>query len=294
MSQARVTTGGPGPNADAIVAWDTLLFDKWVRFRHVVHNGLGAHGPAAFDRLGSIAKQRVLDLGCGFGDSTQELAKRVGPDGEVVGVDCARRFIESAAAEARDAQVDNARFGVRDVQTDDLGGPFDLAFSRFGTMFFASPVQALKNIRSSLRDSGTLCLVVWRKREDNPCFHTAEIIVKKMVTIPAETDAPTCGPGPFSMSGADLVSDQLIKAGFKKITFVRNDLDIMIGRDVDDAIEFALAIGPAGEDLRLSGEDGEKKKPQIVDALRDGLAPFVRPDGSVYAPSSTWIITAAC
>lgn len=283
---------GNTPNAEAIEAWDTVLFDKFCRFREVLTTGLGMHGTAALDRLGPLEGKRVLDLGCGFGDTTQELARRAGPSGEAVGVDAARRFIERAAAEAREASVTNARFEVRDVETDALGGPYDVAFSRMGVMFFANPVQALRNVRSALNPGGRLCVVVWRKREDNPWIHAAEIVVKKLVVVPEATDAPTCGPGPFSMSGADLVSDQLVRAGFERISFERYDADIMIGRDLDDAIEFALALGPAGEVIRLAGEAGEKKKPEVVAALRETLGAFVKPDG-VRAPASTWIITAS-
>jgi hypothetical protein len=80
-------------------------------------------------------------------------------------------------------------------------------------------------------------------------------------------------------------------AGFDRITFERYDCDICIGRDLNDAIEFAMALGPAGEIIRLAGEEGEKRKPQVVAALKETLAPYVRPDG-VWGPSSTWFITA--
>ena len=100
-----------------------------------------------------------------------------------------------------------------------------------------------------------------------------------------------CGPGPFSMSGPDMVSTMLSGAGFTRIAFERHDCDICIGRDMDDAIDFAMALGPAGEAIRLAGGAGEKLRPTVVAALKETLAPFVRSDG-IWAPSSTWIITA--
>ena len=130
-------------NAEAIEAWNTVLFDKFVRFRHVVASGLGAHGDAVLERHPPRQGMRVLDVGCGFGDTTRQLAQKVGADGEVVGVDCAERFIQAAQREAAEAGTRNVRFFVADVQLDDLGGPYDQAFSRFGTMFFANPVAAL-------------------------------------------------------------------------------------------------------------------------------------------------------
>ena len=278
-------------NDEAIEAWNTVLFDKFVRFRHIVASGLGSHGDAVIARHAPPAGARVLDLGCGFGDTTQQLAQKVGPRGEVVGVDCAERFIQAAQREASEAGVRNVRFFTADVQTDDLQGPYDQAFSRFGTMFFSSPVAALRNVRRSLKPGGLLSIVCWRKREDNEFMHAAELQVRAIVPEPEETDEPTCGPGPFSMAGPDMVSDQLRAAGFGRPTFERFDTDIQIGNDLEDAIQFAMALGPAGEVLRLAGAEAERLMPEVLAALNEALSPFVRKDG-VFAHSSSWIITA--
>jgi hypothetical protein len=88
-----------------------------------------------------------------------------------------------------------------------------------------------------------------------------------------------------------MVSTMLRGAGFERIAFERFDCDICIGRDMTDAIEFAMALGPAGEIIRLAGAEGEKRKPQVVAALGEALAPYARADG-VWAPSSTWFVSA--
>jgi len=106
-----------------------------------------------------------------------------------------------------------------------------------------------------------------------------------------DTDQVHCGPGPFSMSGPDLVSTMLRSAGYDRITFERFDADICIGKDVAEAVEFAMALGPAGELIRLSGELGQQRKPEVMFALREALSPYLRTDG-VWAPSSTWFVTA--
>jgi hypothetical protein len=93
------------------------------------------------------------------------------------------------------------------------------------------------------------------------------------------------------MAGPDMVSTMLRSAGYGGITFERFDADICIGRDVDEAIEFAMALGPAGEIIRLAGEQGEKRKKDVAAALRDTLSPYAR-DTGVWAPSSTWFINA--
>jgi SAM-dependent methyltransferase len=283
---------GPGVNAEAISAWDGPLFDTFVKFREVFTTGLGAHGNAALELVPPQPGQRVLDVGCGFGDATQQIAELVGPEGEAVGVDAAARFIEIATREAEEAGAGNTHFLVADVQTDPLGGPYDMAFSRMGTMFFISPVAALRNVRQSLVPGAPFVSVVWRRREDNHWLFRAQQIVEGIVQKPEEHDEPTCGPGPFSMANADTVTDQMVYAGFEDISLRRCDIDIMAGKDADEAIEMVMSIGPAGEILRLQGDRAAHLHGEVRDALREGLSEFVREDGSVWAPASTWIVSA--
>ena len=221
-------------NDTVIAAWNGVLFDKFSRLKHLLTEGLSVHSDAALARRAHPEGARVLDVGCGFGDCTRRIANDVGPRGTAVGVDCARNFVEAAAQDARQAGVGNVAFFEADVQADDLRGPYDHAFSRFGTMFFALPGAALRNIRRALDPGGTLTMVVWRRREDNPWLHEAEVRVREIVPVVAheDTDQVHCGSGPFSMAGPDTVS-----------------------------------------------------------ALRETLAPYARDDG-VWAPSSTWIVTA--
>lgn len=280
-------------NAIVVEAWNTVLFDKFTRFKHLLIDGLAGHSNAVLDRRPYGEGMRVLDVGCGFGDSTLRIARAVGPRGEAVGVDCADNFIRAAEGEARAAGVGNARFLRADVQTDDLGGPYDHAFARFGTMFFNAPGAAMRNIRKALKPGGVFTQIVWRKREENPWLHEAELRVREIVPVVSHEDTKEvhCGPGPFSMSGPDLVSGMLKSAGYEGIAFERFDADICIGRNLDEAIEFAMALGPAGEIIRLAAEEGQKRKPQVVAALRETLARYERPDG-VWGPSSTWFVTA--
>jgi SAM-dependent methyltransferase len=282
---------GEGTNDSATAAWNGVLFDKFVRFRNTLTTGFTRHSDAALERFLLGAGTRVLDVGCGFGDVTAAIARRVGPAGRAFGVDVADRFVEASREDARKAGRVNTEFFRADVQTDRLGGPYDAVFSRFGTMFFASPVAALRNLRSVLAPGGRLCLVVWRKREDNAWVHVAERIVRDLVEEPEETSEPTCGPGPFSMSSADVTSDQLTRAGFRRVSFERHDAPVTIGRDLDDAIEFALALGPAGEVMRLAGVEAEKQRPLVIAALKRALTPYATSEGIVM-PSSTWIVTA--
>ena len=286
------TRWGAGANAEAIAAWDGPLYERFVRFRHIVTTGLGAHGEEALRLYPPRPGDRVLDIGCGFGDTTQRIAELVGDAGEAVGVDAAERFIETAQAEAAAAGVANARFLVADVQSTAFDGVYEMAFSRMGTMFFANPVAALRNVRATLVPGGRLAMVVWRRREDNAWLYRAQQIVEGIVERPEEYEQPTCGPGPFSMAGADTTSDVLLHAGFTDIAFHRCDIPILAGRDLDEAIDLVMSMGPAGEILRLLGDRAAHLHGTVHAALRDGLGEFVT-DAGVVAPASTWIVAAS-
>lgn len=278
-------------NAETTAAWDGPLFDRFLTYQHIFTDGLGQHGERALELFPPEAGMHVLDIGCGFGDTTQRIAGIVGEDGRATGVDVAPRFIEFSKEDAEKAGVSNVDFAVADVQSDDLGGPYDQAFSRMGTMFFANPVAALRNVRSSLRPGARLAMVVWRQRIDNEWLYRAQTIVEQIVERPEEYDEPTCGPGPFSMAGADTVSDILLHSGFVDIELHRCELPILIGRDLDEAIDVVKALGPAGEILRLAGDRAAHLHPQVDEALREGMADFVAEDG-VWGGASTWIVSA--
>jgi ubiquinone/menaquinone biosynthesis C-methylase UbiE len=286
-----MSTVGPAANAEAIEAWDGPLFERFVRFREIVTTGLASHGEQALRLHPPRAGEHVLDIGCGFGDTTQQIAGLVGADGEAVGVDAAANFIQTARREADEAGVGNARFEVADVQQQVPGGPYDLAFSRFGTMFFANPVVALGNVRRALAPGGRLVMVVWRQRTDNDWLYRAQVIVEGIVARPEEYDEPTCGPGPFSMADADTVSDILRRAGYQEISFRRCDVPILIGRDLDEALEIVMALGPGGEILRLAGARATHLHERVREALRAGLGELRTADG-VRGDASTWIVSA--
>lgn len=279
-------------NVEAAEAWNGPLYEIWIKYRDLTAEGLRAHSENAISVLPPVEGDRVLDIGCGLGDTTARLAGIVGPGGSAHGVDVAERMIATAIEEARESGSANMTFAVQDVETQPFDRQFDYAFSRMGTMFFANPVAALRNVRLSLAPGGALNMVVWRRKLDNDMMHRAELVVAEYLEEPEDSDAPRCGPGPFSMANADTVTDVLMHAGWEDIRLTRQDLPYKIGNDLDQAVEFNMAIGPAAEVLRMWGERVDDIRPKIASDLRAALGEFVRDDGSVVAPASTWAITA--
>jgi SAM-dependent methyltransferase len=233
---------------------------------------------------------RVVDVGCGFGDTAILLARRVGPTGSVLGIDCCERFLEFGRKDAAAEGIDNVEFLEADVQTYPFEPEFDFCFSRFGTQFFENPVFALRNMRTSLKPGGTMTMIVWRTIDDNPWLGLPKQIVMGFLPPPGE-GARSCGPGPFSMADTEIVTKQLEIAGYTDIDFERIDAPLLVGRDPDEAVEFQLALGPAGEVYREAGEIAEERHDEIAAALKAELARYETPEG-VVMQSSSWKVTA--
>jgi ubiquinone/menaquinone biosynthesis C-methylase UbiE len=281
MDQAAVTP---------IEVWNEIIAPKYIRFRHILVDGLAAHGKTALAKKGPQRGERVLDIGCGLGDSTIHMGSMVGPEGRAVGIDCCDPFLEFGRKDAAAAKASNVSFENADAASKRFEPAFDFCFSRFGTMFFASPVAAMRNVRTSLRPGGRLLMVVWRTLDDNEWMALPKRIALKHLP-PPDDQAPNCGPGPFSMASRDVVTDILTAAGFTDIELERHDAKVLVGNTVDDAIDFQLAMGPAGEIVREAGPLGEAKRPAVVDELRESIAPFMT-DAGVVMVSSSWAVSA--
>jgi ubiquinone/menaquinone biosynthesis C-methylase UbiE len=279
-------------NNEAIAAWNGVLFDRWNQFRHTFGEGLSRFDDQALARHPPRPGERVLDVGCGLGDTSQRIAGLVGDRGAVLGIDAAPRFVEEAGSSAAAGGVTNVDFEVADVQAEVPGSGFDLAYSRMGTMFFDNPVPAMRNIRGALLPGGRLCMIVWRQKPDNELFHLAELITERYLDHPESTDELSCGLGPFSMANADTTSGILQSAGFEQVSLQRCDTSYKMGSNLDEAVAFTTAIGPAGELIRLNEERGEALRPKIEAEIRAELEPLLRPDG-VWGGASTWIVSAA-
>ena len=270
--------------------WNNILVPKFVRWRHILVGGLTLHSERIFPSLQVHEGDRVVDAGCGFGDTAIELARLVGPTGSVLAVDCCDGFLEYGRRDANAAGLRNVTFLEADVQTYPFKSVHDFCFSRFGTQFFENPVAGLRNMRTSLKPGGIMTMVVWRGIKDNPWLGHAKDIVLQFLPPPGE-NAQTCGPGPFSMADTGVVTKQLEIAGYRDIQFEQIDAQVFVGKDLDDAAAFQLAIGPAGEVYREAGKLAEQRGDEIANALKAELAKYQRPNG-LMMDSSSWKVTA--
>jgi len=270
--------------------WNDILVPKFTKYRHILVGGLTHHSEAILPTLPVSAGDKAVDVGCGFGDTAIELAQRVGPTGSVLGIDCCEGFLDLARADAAAAGVDNVTFVEGDVQSYPFNHEFDFCFSRFGTQFFENPVAGLRNMRQSLKPGGRMTMIVWRTIDDNPWLGLPKEVVRQYLPPPGE-DARTCGPGPFSMADQPMVTKQLEIAGYTDIEFERVDAPLMVGDTVDDAVNFQLALGPAGEVYREAGDEAERKHDEIHAALETELSNYAADEGIVMA-SSSWKISA--
>jgi SAM-dependent methyltransferase len=275
-----------GPNAEQIEYWNKQAGPKWVAEGAQMDTLLAPLGLAALERAAPRAGERVIDVGCGLGQTSLQLAARVGPTGAVLGIDISTPMLERARERARAENAAHARFENADAQTHAFApASFDLVFSRFGVMFFADPVAAFANLARALRPGGRVTFVCWQALAQNPWMRDPLAALAKHVTLPppAAPDAP----GPFAFADAARVRGILERAGFANVGFEARTGELSLGKTVDEALHFATEIGPAGAVLR---EAPESARAAAVGAIRELLAARATPNG-VAMPYAIWIAT---
>lgn len=251
-----------------------------------------------FSRFSEFAMERVgvdpgavaLDIGCGSGQTSIELARRVGAGGAVVGVDISDIMLERARQRAAAARVGNLSFTRSNAERDPLPrDDFDLVFSRFGVMFFDDPVLAFARIREAMNPGGKLCFISWQGIRHNTWIdlHLATIAALVGVDIRPPLDAPT---GPFAFGDPARPRQILGDAGFVdvEITPFTPAVPIFGIADLDDFVEFTFTqlhawIAMKERDAPITDE--------IRAALRRAYAPY-HTDRGVVMQSATWVVTA--
>jgi SAM-dependent methyltransferase len=278
-----------GPNAEQIKYWNEVRGQTWVDAHIMIDAQIQPLGAQAMDRAALQPGERVLDVGCGCGPTTLELARRVGPSGKVLGIDLSSVMLEHARRQPRPPGAGEVRFEEADAQTATLpAASFDVLFSRFGVMFFADPRAAFGNLAKAIRPGGRLVFVCWRTFPENPWM--AVPMMAALQHIPPPPIPRPEDPGPFSFASQDRVRGILEGAGFGGVGFEPLDQDLLVGggQGVDTAVDFMLKMGPAAAALR---EVGPEKTAEVVEAIREAIRPYEGPDG-VKMAGAAWVVTA--
>jgi len=264
--------------------WNEVNAPRFLALRGELEKALAPFGRAAIDALAPARGDSALDVGCGFGATTTDLAFRVGPSGRVLGVDVCEPFLAAARAEA----PANVRYLSADAQTQAFDTAFDLCFSRFGVMFFDDPPAAFANLRRALRPGGRFAAVVWAPARQNAWVE----VPLRVVTAYLPPPPPTSGPGPFSLSDPALLEQLLAGAGFSRPRVTPLSLPYPSRATVEAAAPLLLQLGPSAAILRDAGEATERLRPVIEADLRAALVPFATPRG-IELPAMALVATAS-
>jgi SAM-dependent methyltransferase len=228
--------------------------------------------------------ENVLDIGCGCGDVTI-LAARATRSGQALGADLSQIEVAEARRLAASAGVANARFEVADAQVHPFpAGAFDLVLSNFGVMFFDDPAAAFGNLRKALRRGGRLAFLCWRTRDENPFFTTGFAEAAVVLGLRA-LSGPSAA---FSLADSGATGALLAGAGFGGLDFAKVDEPMLVGRDVDDVLEYERA-SPSAAGL-LTGLSAAQAA-ELTRQVRDDLAAYAAP-GGVVVPGAAWLVTA--
>jgi SAM-dependent methyltransferase len=282
-----MTLDSPLPNARQAEDWNTQVGKTWAMLHERLDRQIRPIGHAAMEKAGLQSGQAVLDVGCGCGETSFEIAVRVAP-GKVTGADISATLLDIARDDARTKSIGNAEFIQADAQTQAFEpGRFDVVFSRFGVMFFDDPVAAFRNLRGALKPGGRLAFCCWRPPAENPWLALPMQVTQHL--LPPLPPADPTAPGPFAFADGQRVRRILEDAGFKDIAV--DPLNLMAGADsLEDSVFMSLRIGQLGAALRQSGADDELKR-KAEAALREALAPHVA-NGVVRLAAAAWVVSA--
>lgn len=278
-----MTTQAAGVLTEAY--WNDAGGNAWVEHQGLLDRINQPVGDIIAGRADPGAGSRVLDIGCGAGATTLDMARRVGPDGLSVGVDVSEALLNLARERARTEAVDNVDFLRADAATHDFGGPvFNAAISRYGVMFFEDPDAAFANLRRAVRPGGGLTFACWRSAAENPL--TLVPLEAAAPFLPEPPKAPADAPGRFAFADPDRVRGILDRSGWRQVAI--EPLDVATPVSLDELLTLSLKLGLLGT---LLPRHDETVRRQVAEAVAARLESHVV-NGMVPMTAACWLVTA--
>jgi len=272
-------------NQQQIEYWNGAPGERWAGLFETTERSMTFITSALMPFAGAKPGEHVLDIGCGCGSTTIELAKVVGGTGAVVAVDVSQPMLNVARERAKQAGV-QIQFLEADASIFPFNPEFALVFSRFGVMFFADPESAFANIRKALRPGGRLAFVCWRALLEN--VWAAGPLAAARDLLPPQEAVDPYAPGPFAFADSSRLLAILGRAGFQKARADALDTLMRMGVTLDDAVLASLSIGPLS---RAASEVDELSRARIYERVREVLAAFKTPAG-IAPPAACWLVSA--
>jgi SAM-dependent methyltransferase len=273
-------------NVEQIADWDGPVGETWVEMQAELDAHTGPFGRAAMTAADARLGERIVDVGCGCGDTSIALAKAVGEGGAVLGVDVSRPML--AVARRRGAGLGNLAFRHADAAVEALPAEHDLIYSRFGVMFFDDPTGAFANMRGWLKASGRLAFCCWAPPRENPWAMVPVMAARQALNIDTPPPDPYM-PGPFAFADIERLGGILGAAGFTAFDARPFKAPVTLGPTAEIAADRVTRFGPA---YRLVKAAGEGTRPTAAAAIAKALAPYAAADGSVSLTGAVWIVTA--
>ena len=278
-----------GANAPQIEHWNGETGKRWTQHQDRLDEMLEPFSAALLDLAAIREGESIMDIGCGCGATTFEMAAKAGRAGQALGVDISAPMIARAKERAA-AAGSHAEFLLADAATHSFAPQsFDLLASRFGIMFFVEPVEAFSHLRKALKAEGRIAFVCWRPMPENDWVSVP--LRATLPHVPKPEPMEPGAPGPFAFGDKDRFSKVLKEAGFSAITIEPGNADLLIGRKgnaVEDALEQSLDIGPLSRLLKGMDED---RLANVKNAVRKELAHHEK-DGEIRLGGAVWLVSA--
>ncbi len=279
----------PDANAAQIAYWNDRAAVTWTAFQPRIDGVFAPLTALAIEAAAAQSGERVLDVGCGCGETVLALAHAVGATGRVTGLDVSAPMVDRARERIAAAGLDQAQILLGDAQLAALPpAGADLLFSRFGVMFFDDPAAAFANLRRAMRPGGRLLCLAWRALPENPWF--AVPLAAGAPLLPPQPPPDPTAPGPFAFADPARVRHILAAAGWRNVTLTPHEalLPLAPAGGLAEALEFTTRVGVLARALA-------EVDPAVQAEIRSAVEAALRrhEDGSGIAlGGAVWLITA--